>query len=417
MRLFPPLFIRFSVLGLALLTLAACSGPDAIEVSVTPTEEFVQPTALQADATLIPSPTIESIPSTVPPPTSTVVSASVTPENGLPIFAVADVKIGHCRLSGDLAPSGFSGNGTAAAPTPTPAPIDSSRHPDLVAMELGELRLGLEPISQALDGFDGLFLVTWPLTTSAESQAAQLHVLGNRLAQLCSALSQVYIPPEALGEVVGLAESIRTRHRLIEIAIDELMCCGDAHTTTLNIGFSSTSRNISEATSSLSEFLADNAVGSVPDSDSEFASDLWGMRISIGEDSMVVRNSVDALIAFVDTPDVNPSSLGPQAWFDGSAMRIRRLRNRSELSIDQAVMEYEGFINKYGDVSRSDVIDIPEIDEINYEYLELGDKWSGSVTAFIWEGHTYLVEAMCHITESNHCDSIRSSIESIKLER
>ena len=421
MQLFSSLPNRLVIAVLTLLVVIACSQGDVPEVAPTTIEIASTPTPVQPN----PSPTSTQSPRSVTPtasPTFTVPTAtperpvpSVTPGMALPELQLEEAQIAQCRLSGDIGRSGLSGNGTAAAPTPTPVVIGTSRDPDLVASDLAVFRKGVDPILSTLVEYDANFRESWSSADTVGMQAALLHAVGNKLAQLCSAASQLSVPQEILGEMVGFAESIRVRHAWTEIALEELLCCGDAHTTKMRIGLNSTTLVISEATSSLSNFLDEHEIARDSDSDRVFLNELFGLTMLIGSESIVVRNGVDLLVAYVDAASLDPTSLGPAGWNDGSAIRIRRLRNRTEVSVDEAVAEQSGFVDRFGDVRRIDEFDNPNIDEVHFEYLQLIDGWEGSMTVFVGDGFTYMIEAMCHQDVPAACGSVRASVESVAL--
>lgn len=331
-------------------------------------------------------------------------------------LAIDRVQIVPCRISGDLAKNGFSGQGTAPAPTITPVPTDGSRQRDLIEKELSEFRVEVAPVVAALSNFDSAFQNGWPHADTAEKQAAQLHIFGNRLAQLCLAMSQLKIPPEVLGEAVGLGESIRARQAWTGVAVDELLCCGDAHTEFMDVGLVNTVAAIVESISSLSKLLDEYLVSGEVDSARSIDNGRFGLTMAIGNDAVVVRNSVDMLVMFaVDSEILDPGSLGIENWDDGTAIRIRRLRNGSEISVSEAIAEYESLIARFGAPSRDDDRDVPELNGIRISYPPLAGSWTGSVTVFVKDGFTYFVESMCRQSELGLCESVRASAESLRL--
>ena len=343
-------------------------------------------------------------------------TATPTPTLDLPAMSLDAVNIRSCRISGDLGNSGAPRHGTAAAPTPTPVPTDGSRDLDVVREEMTEYRLELHPIAVVLSDLDDVFQDAWPHAGTIEMQASQLHVFGNRLAQLCSAASQPTVPPEAIGAAVGLGEAIRAMHAWTLFAVDELVCCGDSHTSFVDAGLTANSAAIERAHSSLDELFDGYQSTGNDDSPRVVTNERLGLSMTIAPEAILVRNTIDILVTFVEPSEfLDPASLGPQNWTDGTAIRIRRLRNRSELTVDQAIHEYEGFLTQYGDVTRSNVLNIPQLGEIQLMYSQLDDSWYGSVMVFVSGGFTYLVESMCSPFDPIICDSIDDSVESIRL--
>jgi hypothetical protein len=405
------------------LVVAACSNdkePAIVDVTT------VDPVATTTPESL---PTIVKTTATVSPTTPTVIptlkaNTDLTPtstsvvEFDLPVIDLAAARIDQCRFSGDLAQNGSSGHGTAPAPTPTPVSSMVDRPMAIVLAELAVYRFEVgSTVDSAID-LNESFRRAWSSTDTPEKQAAQLYVFGNRLAQLCSAISQPSIPPEVIGEAVGMAESIRARHAWVSLALEEVMCCGDAHTDFLNVGLNPTSLAIEISTSNLGKFLDDRLAGARSDSAREIISDRFGLSISIPSEALLIRNMVDLLVVIIEPTEIlNPEDIGPNSkWTDGTALRIRRIRNRSELSAEQAVVEYEGIFSRFGQAEISTGLDIPNVDDIQLTYPLSEESWVGSVSVFVNDGYTYLAEFMCGEANPESCDALRYTIESIQVQ-
>ncbi|MCH7971818.1 MAG: hypothetical protein IH960_12385 [Chloroflexi bacterium] len=287
---------------------------------------------------------------------------------------------------------------------------------DVVREEMVEYRREIHPVAVAVSNLDDVFQDAWPRAGTIEMQASQLHVFGNRLAQLCSAASQPTFPPEAIGAAVGLGEAIRAMHAWTLFAVDELVCCGDSHTSFVDAGLTANSAAIERAHSSLDELFDGYQSTGNDDSPRVVANERLGLSMTIAREAILVRNTIDMLVTFVGPSEfLDPASLGSQNWTDGTAIRIRRLRNRSELTVDQAIREYEGFLTRYGDVTRSNALNIPQLDEIQLVYSQLEDFWEGSVMVFVLDEYAYLIESMCLPFAPNICGSLNDSVESIRL--
>ena len=428
---------RYLVIGLALLGVGSCfRGDDPTQESATATVVTGTLTPeIQASATVfqptpsatavMPTPTRLPAPSSSPSPTAnaivvvptlTPVPPTPTPVVILPELALDLAEINQCRISGDLAKSGFSGQGTAPAPTVTPVPKDRSRDVDLVAEELAAFRVEVDPIATALNKFNGAFHDAWSYADTAEKQAAQLHVFGNRLAQLCLAASQLKFPPEAIGETIGLGESIRARHAWIGVAFDELQLNGDARTEFMDIGLALTNSAIVKSTSGLNDLLAQYLTGSKIDSNRTVINERFGLKMTIGPDDVIARNTVDLLVTFnTDFEILEPSSLGPESWREGAAIRIRRLRNGSEMSVSQAIEMYGSLLARIGEVNRDLDRDVPGLNGIQLSYRSLADSWGGSVIVFVRDDFTYFVESLCPRSEPGLCETVEASVNSIQL--
>jgi len=333
----------------------------------------------------------------------------------LPQLPIADVNISDCRLSGNLRAFGGSGQGSAPAPTSTPLPIDSSRDDELVRLEITEYRNEMTPVLELLIGFHGKFRETWPDAVTPEQQAAQLHVIGNRLAQLCSAASQVSIPPEISGEGFGLGQAIRATHAWVNLANNELVCCNDAKIDSMDVGFVLTTAEIDWATAVIYEIFRDYEITSEIPGERTLVAEKFGFEMTIDKSAVIMRNSIDLLVIYPKEFEVlEPASLGPKAWNSGAGLRVRRLRNTSELSVEQAVDEYESLIALLGDPVRIVGMDITDYDEIRLSIPNLEDDWIAEILVFVSDGFTYFIESLCRAENSTVCEQVERSVESLR---
>lgn len=390
---------------------AGGESPTALPATSTVEKPIVAPTAVLLSTSQPIGPTQSTVATVQSVPT-------VIPDADLPGISLDIAYIENCRISGDLSESGFSGQGTAPAPTPTPAPADSFRPPYLVERELMKFAVQVTPIADALGSYNSAFQEAWVRATAAEKQAAQLHTYGNLLARLCSAVSQLDIPPEVFTHTVGLSESIRARHSWTIVATDELLCCGNGHTAVLDVGYISTSFAINRAISRLAEYFAAQSLSQPEGVLRVVTNDRLGFSMEIPLYAVVVRNEIDSLVALDSAQEIlDPASFGPVGWNLGSSVRVRRIRNGSDLSVSQAVVEYEAILARFGPFTKTSILDIPDLDELQFTYSLDGESWSGLTIIFVLDGHTYFVEMMCDDSEQDVCEGLRSSIESIRLMR
>jgi hypothetical protein len=265
-----------------------------------------------------------------------------------------------------------------------------------------------------LDEYSMAMHAGWPHADATEQQAAQLHVFGNRLGQLCAAASLISVPPEILGQAVGLGESLRISHAWTMLALEELNCCGSAQTEYFDIGYNSTSFESVRAAAALELALKEYSGSSGGSSERVVEIERFGLQLTIDDAAIIVRNSVDVAVVFAESQEIlYPSSLGPEPWRFGTGIRIKRLRNSSELSVEQAVVEYEGLLTRFGDVERASEIVLKVVDEIQFETAVLEHGWVGSTIVFVRDGFTYFVESMCRPEFADQCESVERSIKSI----
>jgi len=413
------------VISLMLLIASACTpanDPDQpgattpVVVETLPTETLptqvspVVPSTTNSPPVISPTSTPVDTPETeVEKPTQPV--PTPTPEIILAELAPGSVSISQCRISGDLELTGFSRTGTAPAPTPSPVSADSGPQEDLVS----ELRAEVDPIIAALIGFNTALHNAWPYADTAEKRAAQLHIFGNRLAQLCSAMSLLTVPNDAFDKVAELAESMRARHTWVMAVVDELTCCSDARTDGLDVDQTSSYLAIVASTTELNDFF-DNYLGNRNvDSERSIVNKRFGLTMLLGNHPVVVRNTVDFLVIFAeDSKILGAYSLGPDGWNDGTSIRIRRLRNRTEFSVPEAITQYENLLTRFGDPNPDNYMDVPMLNGIRIPYPPFENSWSGSVTVFVEDGFTYFVESMCRPGEPDLCEFVDASIDSIR---
>jgi hypothetical protein len=184
----------------------------------------------------------------------------------------------------------------------------------------------------------------------------------------------------------------------------------------LEIGFVNTSTAIDRAVAGLTALFESNSASGDVELFREVSLDRFPMTLTIPGGSIVVRNTIDVVVALTDTAEVpDPVSLGPESWDSGTALRIRRLRNRSELSVEQAVSKVQGIVARFGDPVESKDLEIPEFDEIQFSISSDDQSWKETTVVFVHDGHSYIVELMCIAGNDELCDLGRSSVESLRL--
>jgi hypothetical protein len=283
-----------------------------------------------------------------------------------------------------------------------------------VRRETSEVRQHVDPISTAVLIYSRGFEEAWPNLDTPSDQAEHLHVLGNRLAQLCAAVSQIDIPPESLTQISSLAESIRARHAWTILTLEQLLKYGDGRSEFTDVGRLLTFQRIEDTTASLDSFFTDGQIDEVA-KNRTVTSDQLGLTFEIVSGDVVIRNGIDLFISLVDAPAVFEfDSLGPDGWDEGAAVRVRRLRNRSDISLDQAGIDNAGLINRYGSVTRIESINIPELDSVEYSY-QFSEPWFGSVIVFISANYTYMVDSVCQNIGVENCERTKSIVESLRF--
>jgi len=184
----------------------------------------------------------------------------------------------------------------------------------------------------------------------------------------------------------------------------------------MDIGLRSTSSAIDVTLEGVKNVYESHDVPPLDSVDRTISNDRFGFDVTIAPIAVVVRNTVDLLIAMAEPVAVmDPALLGPDDWVDGETIRIRRLRNRSLLTVEQAIAEYAGFFTKWGELTRSNDLDIAHLDEIQLSLPNLENGWTGDILVFVIGDFTYVVEILCIEGGLGNCGELRKSAESIRL--
>lgn len=417
---------RIVFIAILTLVIISCSGNSEEELvaSVPPT---ISDTPVVENQTPVDSPTSTAIPlvqspkpistSTVEPTTTPTPSVAPTRSSGvkLPAYAIEDVDIGSCRLTGRLSASGEL-KGTAPAPTPTAVAKGDDRGSDVVLVEVSEFSRHLLPIMESVEGHQSAFQSNWYWANDTDMQAAQLLVLGSRVSQLCSALNLISVPPEIFNATFNLADSLRVTHNWALTALDELACCGDAHSPFISTGYDSTFDLLTHVTDDMRMQLFRIIEGTYIEPGRTVTNDTFGISIKIDQDAILIQNSVFLLAGWSNVSDVlDPDSLGPMNWGNGDALNIKRIRNRSDLTVQDAVVQYEGLLMKFGEISGSRERTVSGMDAIELSYATEEESWQASVILVVHEGFIYFIELMCRPEQPESCDAIQTSIDSIAV--
>ena len=369
--------------------------PSTIQPTAMPTSEVLPSPSPTVPSPTVPSPTVPS-PTTVKPPVATVASS---PDFNI---SAADVRIRSCSV----ATGGSGGSGTAPAPTPTPAPIESRAEASV--QEDGELFLGLlSPLVRTLHLLDDEFTSSWSEASTESSQTALIFSFGTRLSYLCIALGQVSVPPEFTGSAALLGEAIRVRHAWALKALEELQCCGDARVAELNSGNVLTSGVIEDAQAAILDAAAQFEIEYPNTVTTRVSSQLLGIEFDLVPEQILVRNSIDLVVSVVPTrPVLHPKLLGPEAWRFGTAMRIRRIRNRDQLTPREAIEWHESALVGLGSIGPLSDRTFRGVDAVTFEIVEGDIGWTTSVTAFVRDGFTYFFEIGCGTDDAESCAGI-----------
>lgn len=344
-------------------------------------------------------------------PTETLVPTGTSPSPTATSITVSEISLPLCNTGGTTS----SSLGTAPAPTPTPVPASGLRDAALISSEVSDYFSKASPIVDHLRAWSDLFSSDWSDDLEPDRQAQQLQTLGIRVSQACSAIAQITeIPPEAAGFDSLLREAARIRHNWVRIAADQLECCGNAFTPDIDDGNAETTAVVSSLSAEMAMLIQKHNAG--PARFQIFTDQAIGIEISTESGWLV---SADGLNPVFYAPFVlNKSSLaglGPDRWMQGTAVRVRRLRNPGPTDAATASNRFTALITQQGSVSSIEQISVSGVPALKHVLSPEISNWEAMVTVFVSGDFTYFVETGCPSDIEGACGSVETVAGSLRL--
>ena len=411
------------VVGMSVLIVIACSSggdesltPSASEVTVVPTmaSDSNNATAQAPVTTVTPVPTT-ALPLPTPlngataisklVPTSTAVPESLRPPEPSVDLATLTVPVCNTRSSS----SSTDGFGTVPHATATPLP-QSGGSVQPSSDEATAFVAGVRPLYNALISVIEAGNASWASAESDQGRGASISYEGRRLSHICAALSAIPRNTENSVLFSELAVGLESRRAALFEAAESQRADGmgipneveRARTSSVLLSFGST----------LEEFATSRGIDDSAGADGyAILNPLLAITANVGPGWVTVRNGIDVFItAPPDVQRFSVSGLGPDAWKLGTSLRIRRFRNETESTLDEAAVLLDSLLIRFG--SRTEKFDstIGTNPGVRLVYTNDDGYWRTLVGATVVGDATYLFELGCPVEFTEECESGLSAI-------
>ncbi len=311
--------------------------------------------------------------------------------------------------------SGSGPLGTAPAPTPTPLPDAGTRDAKTIASEIIAYLTSASPITHHLVSWNGLFNSKWTEDATPAQQAAALELLGIRAAQACDAVRQItHFPPEVAGFDSQLREAARTRHAWAALALEELRQGGNAFMPFLNTGNDSTSALIADLPHAEEDLIRLYGAGRL--AHQRLIDEVIGIEMTTEPGWLISADGLNprlhAPFAF-NRPALD--GLGPDRWKQGTAVRVRRLRNPEPTDAEAASSRFTSLITQQGSLASVEQATVGGEPALRHVLAPDHPDWNASVTVFVSGDFTYFLETGCPADVEGSCGSVEKVAGSLKL--
>lgn len=267
------------------------------------------------------------------------------------------------------------------------------------------------PLWEQVTHWSVLLQDAWKQSRDPETQAGLIQVMGDRLGQACRSLGLIDAPVEALDARAALVSSIQERHQWAVDAADELRCCGDAQTGSLDERSEQTHELIVNAAIPV-HALADKYALTVDtaDPEREISSEVLDLTVVLPERWVMVRNDAQVVALAPHAYQVaTVDGAGPAGWNYGTAARVRTLRNPAPVSPEELRGRLATVAGSFGVVEdeRSLVIDGREA----HEFVVLNEEstWRMRIAAVAVGEFTVFVEMGCPMEHEDGCRDLLDS--------
>ncbi len=346
-------------------------------------------------------------PSPAESPTPTTASPTPTP---LPIYTI---DLPPCDPGGQNS-SGIQ-LGTAPGPTPTPLPEAGQRDASVISQELSDYFASASPVAEHLAEWSESFNSVWSSDLTGTQEADLLQVLGTRAAQACDAVRQItHLPPEVTGFDSLLRQAARTRHAWVGVAAEQLECCGAASSSVIDVGNIETSDVVDQLAVESASLL--ERYNSQPAEPPVLVDEAFGIEILPRRGWLTAADGLNpVLFAPFELNRITVSGLGPDRWQQGTAVRVRRLRNPETLDAETASSRFIALITQQGSVSSVETVEVDGVPAARHILAPEDPRWSATITVFVAGDFTYFLETGCPSEVDGACDATNAVATSLKL--
>lgn len=407
------------IIGLSALAAIACSsGGDDL-----PTATARVPTPVTAPDTALPIATVRSGDSTESPAP---ISDNAEPRTGIevtattpvgddepspppePVVDLGTLTVPVCRTT--LATSSPDGFGTVPHATATPiSQSGESGGPRIDHATAFVTRM--RPLYDALNSVVVAGDDAWSSAVTEQSRAGSLAFEGRRLSYLCAALSITPTAADSAPLFSQLAGAMEARRGVLSDAVELLRSSGAVFTAN-EVERERTALDILSFGSALEDFAMEFSVADSAGAQGyTVVNPLLDLNLNVPAGWVTVRNGIDVFItAPEEVQRYSVSGLGPEAWKLGTAIRVRRFRNETDRTLEEAVGSLDSLLVRFG--SRIEEFDsaIGTEPGIRLTYANVDGYWRALVGATVVADETYLFELGCPIEFIDECEAALSAI-------
>jgi len=270
----------------------------------------------------------------------------------------------------------------------------------------------MEAISEHLERWSTELNSDWNHATSDEEQAALVSPMARRLALLCPAMLNISPLFGFEAEHNQLGEALRVRHTWAVLAADELKCCGKITSTLFATGRASTHLDVLAAARSIDSMLTDEI--SMP-----LVIDIEVFDIEVPWQDGWITSSISGsqlLIAPINEQESGLEGLGSGNWRLGSALRIRRFRNSTQITVLEAMDRFGGLVKGLGEPGESQQIRFAGNDALITPIEDLPGGWQFELALVVAGGFSYVFDYGCPSDHSDICSNIKSFAAGVTIE-
>jgi hypothetical protein len=265
----------------------------------------------------------------------------------------------------------------------------------------------MRPLNDALRSVVIAGDYSWADTTRAASIAAE----GRRLSHICSAIGIVPRSSETASLLVQLTTAVKARHDVLFNAV-ELLRTPDASFEAIDSERDDTTVDILGFGSTLEEFAtASGVAASAGSKEYKIANPLLALSFPVLPSWVPIRSGIDVfVIAPANIQRYSVSGLGPDGWKQGTSTRVRRFRNETGRTLEEAVNALDSLLFRFGNRIDETSSVIGSEPGALLTFSSPDGSWRTLVGATVVSDATYLFEIGCPSEFIFECESALSDL-------